>query len=423
MEVNMKCYVVEDLLPEYIEDLCSAETTAEIEAHLEGCEHCKEILEGMKAENESLDGSTPVGAEDIKPFQKVKKKMKRERIKKIVAIVALVAVCGFFGVLTVSQMFPLIPLPSYDSLRYRYEGWKVAKKLVEGDMRQVLAGTSGELPILLFNDREIIFEDFVDKLSELQRSLFEGKDVDIHLDGVTYAGADYGYSPEIYEQDHGYWVDLTFTVGNDNIYLRIYFNTIEDYSLTITTDEERIRSQFYNETITPAQAKNMLECNVRKMNAYFTYYEDSCCMDNVPLAFSNIDISGLDAELLKDKTTLWRAGSYFTNDCQELNLSGKDPYESDYTLDIKNYLLKITSRCKSNTFQLTNNTYNKEEKLFNATLYWTITDLKGKSCIMTKAFYYGPMGYEAVDNTEKIYADEGFDKEILKHLEKIFDKS
>ena len=39
----MKCYVVQDLLPEYVEGLCREETAKEIKQHLEGCEECQGI--------------------------------------------------------------------------------------------------------------------------------------------------------------------------------------------------------------------------------------------------------------------------------------------------------------------------------------------------------------------------------------------
>ena len=36
----MKCHVVQDLLPLYAEQLISAETAADVQAHLAHCEHC-----------------------------------------------------------------------------------------------------------------------------------------------------------------------------------------------------------------------------------------------------------------------------------------------------------------------------------------------------------------------------------------------
>lgn len=416
----MKCYVVEDLLPEYMEDLCSAETTAEIEAHLEGCEHCKEILEGMKAENDSLERSTPVGAEDIKPFQKVKKKMKRERIKKIVAIVALVAVCGFFGMLTVSQFFPSLPIPSYDSLMYRYKGWKIAKQFVEGDMESVLGGMSRSFTIE--QDHDIFFEDMVSQLKQYHKDIFQNKDTSIKVTSVSYDSDMDSMVRRPYDSTfNNYIVRFSINVDGTNISFQVYFDSNSSYYLSIWTGER----EFVGGLVTPEDMADTQGKAIKMMNMNFCYYREICTKSSPAQFITSFRISNLCQEWLaemEDKDLTFNT-FYFVDDCNDMVLTTEGDIYSNYCLKINPYLYDIANNCQSNTFQLVNNDYNLEARAFNATLYWTITDLKGKSCIMTKAFYYGPMGYEAVDNTEKIYADDGFDKEILKHLEKIFDKS
>ncbi len=417
----MKCYVVEDLLPEYMEDLCSAETTAEIEAHLEGCEHCKEILEGMKAENDSLERSTPVGAEDIKPFQKVKKKMKRERIKKIVAIVALVAVCGFFGMLTVSQFFPSLPIPSYDSLMYRYKGWKIAKQFVEGDMRSVLGGTNRNLHIGYFAEMEDVFSSSVTSLCELHKSVFQGKEIDIDIQGVTYEGAEFSYTPKVFEGELGYYVDISLSMEGETIPMLIYFDSRNSYSVSIFPEN----AHYYGGSAIPADTySDSQKVAIIKMDLIFRFFRYLNEKDPMAKTLTCEHISALSQEWLpEDFDGYFDYANYLTENCMELTPCIDGNRYTAYQAQFAEDLSLLAPRLESNTFTLSNGDYNLSEHKYNATLYWTITDLKGKSCIMTKAFYYGPMGYEAVDNTEKIYADDGFDKEILKHLEKIFDKS
>lgn len=46
----MKCCIVKDLLPGYIDGLTSEETNIEIKEHLENCEDCRTIYERMSAE-------------------------------------------------------------------------------------------------------------------------------------------------------------------------------------------------------------------------------------------------------------------------------------------------------------------------------------------------------------------------------------
>ena len=42
---KLKCSIVEDLMPLYIEDLLNEETKKDIELHLDECEDCKEVYD------------------------------------------------------------------------------------------------------------------------------------------------------------------------------------------------------------------------------------------------------------------------------------------------------------------------------------------------------------------------------------------
>ena len=50
MKENKECKVVQDLLPNYIENLTSEETNKFIEEHLKNCPECQAMLENMKAD-------------------------------------------------------------------------------------------------------------------------------------------------------------------------------------------------------------------------------------------------------------------------------------------------------------------------------------------------------------------------------------
>lgn len=83
----MKCEIIRDLLPSYIDGLTSAESNVLIEEHLNGCAECQEILKEMKADiiTEKTKEET-----DIRPFLKIKK----DTIRKIaIAVVVTVCVC------------------------------------------------------------------------------------------------------------------------------------------------------------------------------------------------------------------------------------------------------------------------------------------------------------------------------------------
>lgn len=45
---SLDCCVVRDLLPAYLEGLTEEETSAQVRAHLEGCENCRELEKDMR---------------------------------------------------------------------------------------------------------------------------------------------------------------------------------------------------------------------------------------------------------------------------------------------------------------------------------------------------------------------------------------
>ena len=55
----MKCNVIKDLIPLYIDDCCSKESAALVKEHLESCAECKELYEDMKAPAEVVPASAP----------------------------------------------------------------------------------------------------------------------------------------------------------------------------------------------------------------------------------------------------------------------------------------------------------------------------------------------------------------------------
>ena len=62
----MKCEIIRDLLPLYIENLCSEESCREVEAHLASCGRCRAEYRNMTAE-------VPVAETDEERVQKILK--------------------------------------------------------------------------------------------------------------------------------------------------------------------------------------------------------------------------------------------------------------------------------------------------------------------------------------------------------------
>lgn len=135
--MSYPCNIIQDLLPSYVDGLCSAESQRAVEEHVRGCEPCRQILDAMQAKEYEL----PDPAQNIKkkrPFQKL-----RNRVLSL--IMAVVLVCGSVSVffhynqnfyyqylhwgnrihinLTVVNDLPKsIPINEYIQVRYLYIG-------------------------------------------------------------------------------------------------------------------------------------------------------------------------------------------------------------------------------------------------------------------------------------------------------------
>ena len=93
----MKCEVVRDMIPLYAEKLCDAETAALVEEHIKTCADCRALLE--KLPRAELPKADPA---EIKPFVKVRRKLRVMVIALITLGVVLLAVLILAGYLAVN---------------------------------------------------------------------------------------------------------------------------------------------------------------------------------------------------------------------------------------------------------------------------------------------------------------------------------
>ncbi len=413
---KIECHIIEDLFPSYLDDICSPETTQQVEEHLQECGACKGRLEQIKQDNGRAGSGAPVGMQDIRPFRKISRKMKRNRAVKATALLLLLLVCSVFGVLTVGQFFPELDCPSYDSIMYRFRAKEIALGLIAGDedeIREVLAGIGNDSSSKLMNDeRNELLHDVARHLAE-NRIAMGWADAAIHVDEVSYCVDEYPSS----EEEAYYQVKLTVQYLDREMYMNIRFYNRNQYTINMRTEESD------RELVTEGMDEDSLEYQVIDINQYIGYYLFSCSGQRIETRLLNGRISNQNAETLKGNTVF--DGSfytyYLTENCMRPGVEKEGAYCTEYSLQTAQRLYPIVSRCQSNQFQMTDRHYNETEEKFDATLYWEITDLNGKKCMMKKAFYFGPFGYEPVDDTEIILAEEGFDRELKRGMEIVFD--
>lgn len=88
----MNCKIIKDLLPSYIDEICSEESVNIIDEHLKTCEECLKLLEEMNQEvTSNLEQSNDLKAKN--PFSVIKKK----HIKNICIAIVLAYVIGFLA--------------------------------------------------------------------------------------------------------------------------------------------------------------------------------------------------------------------------------------------------------------------------------------------------------------------------------------
>ncbi len=94
MKQDLDCRIVEDLLPNYIENLTNDYTNKAVEEHLTSCEECSELLNTMKAD---ISVQNKVPEKEIKFLQKMKRTRIVAIISSILLFVLVIGIISFFA--------------------------------------------------------------------------------------------------------------------------------------------------------------------------------------------------------------------------------------------------------------------------------------------------------------------------------------
>lgn len=91
--MKISCKVIEDLLPLYIDDVCSEESKRIVDEHLSECSKCSEILKQMKKENLPMENIelNLTEADPIRSLSKEwNKKLKNSMLKGVISTLLIV---------------------------------------------------------------------------------------------------------------------------------------------------------------------------------------------------------------------------------------------------------------------------------------------------------------------------------------------
>ena len=128
----MNCNVFRDLLPVYLEGLCSGETGKLMEEHAAECEECRKQLQELQW-TQKEEVREPEWEKSVEPLKKVRKKMRQKNTALVFAAVLLVVLFVITGVLTYGQLFHKGASfeTVYDGLRFGRIGREFAKGNIE----------------------------------------------------------------------------------------------------------------------------------------------------------------------------------------------------------------------------------------------------------------------------------------------------
>ncbi|MEC1718430.1 zf-HC2 domain-containing protein [Schinkia azotoformans] len=103
----MNCNIIKDLLPSYIDGICSDETIKLVEDHIKNCKECKVWLNRMQKETKPIQLMPEDVEKAVTPFKKINRK---RRIQVFIAIMMtfMMTIVGYYivqDVGAVNQLF------------------------------------------------------------------------------------------------------------------------------------------------------------------------------------------------------------------------------------------------------------------------------------------------------------------------------
>lgn len=217
---NHTCAIVRDLLPSYIDDICSEESRQFVEEHVGSCDSCRNILVTMKSEVAIPDELSQMERlKEKKPFKRLSEFLKRQnQLTSYILLLAMITlVLGIFF-LTRSMA---------DVKAYHQELSKldVVDKEKEGIMTDVfhILGSTNKVSKKEEEQLLHIFDKYEDKLRYL--AIFPARDIE---DWIQENKAVRSKPTAIYPVDYQ---KATLVIGNDGVINRKEQITPSDYDL------------------------------------------------------------------------------------------------------------------------------------------------------------------------------------------------
>lgn len=129
------CEMIQDLIPLCSEDLCSADSKAAVEAHIQECENCRKLYSELPQEAAPQKTNIP---DEAKVFRKIGHQMKKNRILSGILLVLLAALLGVTGYLGYGQIVKDYGRQSFETVSETLRFRKLAKQIGKGDFSELV---------------------------------------------------------------------------------------------------------------------------------------------------------------------------------------------------------------------------------------------------------------------------------------------
>ncbi len=233
---NVPCEIIVDMMPVYVEGICSDESRKMIDEHLKSCSSCSKLCSDIPSMNLEKKQDTPGEAET---FKKINRKFRLSKWKIRILGTILVLLVLAVGSLTAGQIIkPTGPeeLKSFETEFQSLEVRKIAGYLASGNIDKYMEYVSyGELASKIdnFDIAEKIREAEINNLKDAYEETYKNVKVEKIFVSSIYSPeliADY---PVVFSDvkitfSDGRNLGLDFHKGSDGLYLVSTQGTLEN---------------------------------------------------------------------------------------------------------------------------------------------------------------------------------------------------
>lgn len=371
----MKCAVVQDLLPNYCDGLCSAETSAEIEKHIAECPVCSSLLKDYKSEVKS---EKEVKNSPEKPFKKLKKKLSRHKFLAISLAMCLAVFAGWEGFLAYSGIND-----RYDSIsgiHYTNEAKKIMESICSGDAENAVKNLDINNSVLITSAmiKNGTKTDIADPCREHCKNMIKKyynyiKDKNTKIDfDRTYSG--------------GIWHDCEFVVKTEGLPDVTFYIQYEayDYNFSLYT----------------------INCSTEDTNDDFNIFINY----ELDVSFKPSDV--FQADIVR---------SVINNGGNVNSFSDSIKKNEEYILLLNERFAKIReSGIYCDEFLNENLRLDYENGRFLADIYAIFTDSTGNKIVYSRTVQAAGHRYIVLDEFQPVIIDSGVSPETKEIIENIF---